>query len=190
MRQILRTAALLLAIVGASPALARDTASTPEQYKPYEFLIGSWDFAVVGQPRTGVMDFQWGPNRSYIRYGARMVDPTGALVPHFEGIIVWNGLHENLDTLVMLDMERGRTQEAGTFKIQPDGSVVREIFSTSSASANAPAAVGHFLNTFTPAGGTIKLALRRELKDRTWQPIFPGADNIVLTPSKDSPPQG
>ena len=66
-------------------------------FGPYEFLIGEWDVKseIEGSP-MGVQRVRWGPNRSYIWYAVALLSD-GREEPHLEGMLVWNGVHKNLD---------------------------------------------------------------------------------------------
>jgi hypothetical protein len=80
-------------------------------YAPYEFLIGEWNIAPdSGGPSVAVARFRWGPNHSYIWYAGSLL-ANGEERPHFEGLLVWNGVHRNLDMLLALDLESGLVSE-------------------------------------------------------------------------------
>jgi len=132
--------------------LGRPTlAVTPDQYKPYEFLIGSWDFGQPGQARQRHYGFSSGGRTgTYIQYAARTRNAMGELTPHFQGIIVWNGLHG--EPRYARDARYGET--AGRRRLvplqsSPTASVLREIFATASKTTMTPAAVRPLPNTFT-----------------------------------------
>ena len=96
-------------------------------FGPYEFLIGEWDVKseIEGSP-IGIQRVRWGPNRSYIWYALALLSD-GREEPHLEGMLVWNGVHKNLDMLFVMDLKSGRVQEQGTMSAEPDGSLVRNI---------------------------------------------------------------
>jgi len=159
------------------------------QWAPYEFLIGEWNIAAEsGGPPVAAARFRWGPNRSYIWYaGSLMLE--GVERPHFEGLLVWNGIHRNLDMLLSMDLDGGLVQEQGTVHVEPDGTVVREITATYSEGSNpiggsrvGPAgATAGFRQTFKAAGSdrVLTAALRRT--GRSWTATFPGSDRLVMT---------
>lgn len=177
-------AALLLAVTSAE---ARPPAPTP--YAPYEFLIGEWDIgAQAGGPPVARALFRWGPGNSYIWYAGSLL-VNGVEEPHFEGLLVWNGVRRNLDMLLSLDLHGGRTQEQGTISIDADGKVVREISAIYSEGARpigqAPAppqgATARFRQTFRRVGpDRIATEVLRDDGGR-WVATFPGSDRLVMT---------
>jgi hypothetical protein len=187
-RRLGRGAALALIVfsigvrAGASPAAA-------SPYTPYAFLIGQWDVAPEsGGPPMGGALFRWGPKQSYIWCAATLLSE-GKEVPHFEGLLMWNGVQKNLDVLIALDLEGGRIQEKGVVQLQPDGTVVREITASYSEGvrpmgmpvAGAAGATARFRQTFQPDGpDRIKTRVLRETKDG-WVATFPGSDRLVMT---------
>jgi hypothetical protein len=176
-------ASLLLAVVLAAPAAAAGP------YAPYEFLIGDWNVSVAEGPPAMVARFSWGPNRSYIRYAASLLTAKGE-EPHFEGVLMWNGVAKNLDMLLMLDLsERASVQERGTLSLAPDGTLVREINASYSEGATpiggqkagANGTTVHFRQTYrrlTP--DKIATSAMRETP-QGWVPTFPGGDRMVMT---------
>src|SRR5690606_12338978 len=90
----------------------------------------SWDVSPEdgGNP-LGVISFRWGPHQSYIWAAQSLLGPDGSEHPHFEGMLMWNGVRKNLDMLLAIDLTYGRAQEQGSVSMQPDGSIVREIVS-------------------------------------------------------------
>ena len=175
----------LLFAGGAARAEAR--ANSP--YAPYRFLIGTWDVAPEGggAPLARAL-FRWGPNQSYIWYGGSLL-VKGVEVPHFEGLLLWNGVRKNLDMLLALDLEGGRVQEQGVVSIEPDGTVVREITAFYSEGeqpigqpvAGTGGAKARFRQTFQAAGpDRIRTTVMREL-GKGWVATFPGSDRLVMT---------
>jgi hypothetical protein len=96
-------------------------------FGPFEFLIGDWDVRsdADGTPMA-VQRVRWGPNRSYIWYAVALLSD-GREEPHLEGMLVWNGVHKNLDMLFVMDLNSGRVQEQGTMSVETDGTLVRNI---------------------------------------------------------------
>jgi hypothetical protein len=179
-------ASLLVAIVLAAAAPA---ANATGPYAPYEFLIGDWDVSVAEGPPAMVARFSWGPNRSYIRYAASLLTAKGE-EPHFEGVLMWNGVAKNLDMLLMLDLsERAAVQERGTLSLAPDGTLVREINASYSEGATpiggrkagANGTTVHFRQTYRRlAPDKIESAAMRETP-QGWVPTFPGGDRMIMT---------
>ena len=157
-------------------------------YAPYAPLIGDWDIAPErGGPAVAVATFRWGPNRSYIWYaGSLLVD--GVAQPHFEGLLMWNGVHKNLDMLMAMDLRYGLAQEQGTLSVQSDGTLVRDItaiFSEGVQPMGLPA-VGpegttvRFRQTFKLVGPDRILTTAMRRSDGGWVPTFPGSDHLVM----------
>src|SRR5262245_25547919 len=97
------------------------------QFEPYEFLIGEWEVkAAEDDPPAAIIRVRWGPNRSYIWYSSSLVID-GREMPHLEGMLVWNGMHKNLDMLFSMDLKSGKVQEQGTLSVDGEGQVVRDI---------------------------------------------------------------
>jgi hypothetical protein len=187
-RVFLCAVACAVAIVGSAQTGASARKSF-DPYAPYEFLIGQWDVAPeTGGPPVARTTFQWGPGNSYIWYGTSfLVD--GAERPHFEGLLVWNGVRKNLDMLLSVDLEGGRVQERGVVSVKPDGTVVREIMATYSEGtgpmgrppAGPAGATARFRQIFRPAGsGRILTKVLRE-SGKSWVATFPGSDRLVMT---------
>src|SRR6266403_454712 len=140
---------------------AADVEAGPKNpYAPYEFLIGEWDVTSHdGGPALAVQRVHWRSNRSYMWYtGSLIID--GKEVPHFEGVIMWNGVHKNLDMLLSMDLRSGLVQEHGTLSVEPDGTVVRNVtgvFSEGALPLGLPVAgpsglSARFRQTFKAAG--------------------------------------
>ena len=99
-------------LIFASTAHAADSV-----YAPYAFLIGEWQITPEGsQVPMAVTRFRWGPGQSYLLLETSLIIE-GKEEPHFEGMLVWNGVHKNLDMLLTMDSKSGRAQEQGTFNI-------------------------------------------------------------------------
>ena len=116
----------------------------------------------------------------------------GAEHPHFEGLLVWNGVRRNLDMLLSLDLAGGRTQEQGTMSVAPDGTIVRDITAYYSPGVRLPprfdvqapeaGATITFRQTFKADGaGRVRTALMRREGD-AWRPTFPGSEDLLMTP--------
>jgi hypothetical protein len=179
---------LILPLIAASLTFAPSArAATP--YAPYEFLIGEWNVAVADKPPAMVARFAWGPNRSYIKYAASLVTASGEQ-PHFEGVLMWNGVSKKLDMLIMLDLsERAAVQESGTLFVEADGTVTRDITASYSEGATpmdgskvgAQGAVVHFRQTYRRiAPDKVATAALRETT-QGWVPTFPGSDRLLMT---------
>ena len=161
----------------------------PSPYAPYEKLIGEWDVAPEsGGPAAAGAVFRWGPNHSYIWTAGTLIHD-GVEEPHFEGILMWNGVHRNLDALLALDLRYGLAQEQGTYSVEPDGTIVREITAVFSegvqpmgqAVAGPGGATARFRQTFRAMGpDRIATAVLRQSGDG-WVATFPGSDRLVMT---------
>ncbi len=168
---------------------ARAPASAADQYAPYRFLIGKWNVSSAGGgPAVATAEFRWGPNGSYIWYAGSIV-VQGAEQPHFEGVLMWNGIRKNLDMLLELDLQQGVVDEAGVVSAAPDGTVVRDITATFSAgtrpigqpTVGAAGATGRFRQTFrAQADGTIVTTVMRQ-DGQGWIATFPGSDRLIMT---------
>jgi hypothetical protein len=169
---------LALAAPAQSAAPAAVSASSP--YAPYAFLIGAWDVAPENGPAFAVTRFTWGPNQSYIWFSTSLLE-NGREAPHFEGMLMWNGMRRNLDMLVALDLNGGRAQEQGTVSIDAEGVVVRDHISISSDSPGRPAGTAHFRQTFKAVGPDRLLTSILRETDKGWVANFPGGDRAVMT---------
>ncbi len=180
--------------VHASAAAASPHSAPPSPYAPYEQLIGEWDVAPEGGgPATAGAVFRWGPNHSYIWTAGTLVHD-GVQEPHFEGMMMWNGVHRNLDALLVLDMRYGLAQEQGTYSIEPDGTIVREITAVFSEGvqpmgqevAGPGGATSRFRQTFKSQGpDRFATAVLRQSGDG-WVATFPGSDHLVMTRRSNS----
>jgi hypothetical protein len=178
----------LLSIACATRA-ARAQSPGISVYAPYAFLIGEWDVGPEGGPPMGVMRLRWGPNQSYIWYSMSLLDG-GKEEPHFEGLLMWNGVHRNLDMLIALDLSGGRGQEQGVVRVEDDGTVVRDITAYYSQGAGAPStgaiagpagATARFRQTYRAEGpGRVVTTVMRETANG-WIATFPGSDHLVMT---------
>ncbi len=186
--------AAVAVLIAVSPVWATPMPPDQAQYAPYKFLIGDWDVsAASGGPAFAIERFRWGPNKSYIWFSQSMLK-NGIEVPHFEGMLMWNGVHKNLDMLLAVDLTYGLGQEQGTVSVASDGSIVREItavYSEGVQPIGAPrvgpeGATGHFRQLFVPDGaGKIATSAMRETAGG-WTPTFPGSDHLILTPRTSS----
>jgi hypothetical protein len=164
------------------------------QFAPYEFLLGEWNVASeTGGPPVAVQRVRWGPNHSYLWLAGSLLI-NGKEEPHFEGVLVWNGMHKNLDMLLSVDLRHGLAEEQGTVSVQPDGTVVREVHAVFSEGVHPlgrpvvgpGGAPGHFRQTFKLIEhGKIATSVMRE-SDTGWVPTFPGSDHLVMTPKGES----
>ena len=196
--RIFARVALLAALLPPGIAAAADPTAIPVHYVPYAFLVGEWNLAPEGGgPALGVTRFRWGPNRSYIWYSQSFFEGD-AERSHFEGLLVWNGEHKNLDMLLVADLDRGLVQERGTLAALPDGTVVREITATysegvapmGSKPAGPAGATARFRQTFRLEGdGRVSTRVFRE-NAVGWTATFPGSDRLVMTPRSKSPGRG
>jgi len=135
-----------------------------------------------------VQRVRWGPNRSYMWYSVALLSD-GREEPHLEGMLMWNGVHKNLDMLFAIDLKFGRSQEQGTLAVSTDGSLVREITAVHSEGApksdgksvGPEGAVRHCRQTYKQVGSDkIETSVMRET-DKGWVPSFPGSDHWIMT---------
>lgn len=172
----------------------KTTAASNSVYGQYERLIGTWDMtASEGGQRVAVQRFSWGPGHSYIWYTGSFIGPDGKEEPHFEGMLVWNGVHKNLDMLLILDLKSGRAQEQGTFSVAADGTIVRDITGVYSEGVTpiGETQVGpdgmtkHFRQTFKPDNADkIITSVMRETNDGSWVASFPGSERLIMARRK------
>jgi hypothetical protein len=156
-------------------------------FGPYEFLIGDWDVKsqADGVPMA-VQRVRWGPNRSYIWYAVALLSD-GREEPHLEGMLVWNGVHKNLDMLFVMDLKSGRMQEQGTISVEADGSLVRNITAVYSPGVQAmtgpvgaAGATARFRQTYKQvAPDKIQTSAMRQT-ERGWVATFPGSDRLLM----------
>jgi hypothetical protein len=179
----------VLAAVLATSVIAKGQAPVANPYAPYAFLIGEWNVAPDGGgSAVGAAQFRWGPNNSYIWYAGSLV-VNGVLTPHFEGILMWNGVRKNLDMLLAVDLQHGLAQEQGVVSVAPDGTVVREttaIYSEGIRPLGLPVAgpegaIGHFRQTFTATTPDRILTKVMRQSGQDWVATFPGSDHLVMT---------
>jgi hypothetical protein len=167
-----------------------DASSTDREknpFAPYEFLIGEWDVKwEIDESPMAVQRVRWGPNRSYIWYAVALLTD-GREEPHLEGMLVWNGVHKNLDVLFVMDLKSGRVQEQGTMSVQADGSLVRNITAVYSPGVQAmtgnvgsAGATARFRQTYKQIGpDEIQTSAMRET-ERGWVATFPGSDRLLM----------
>jgi len=170
------------------PAVAGQSRQ-PSVYAPYALLIGEWSIVTADGAPVGVSRFTWGPGNSYIWFATSILS-NGRDEPHFEGILVWNGVNRNLDMLISVDLAGGRVQEQGTLFVAPDGTIVREhaaiysegqLLPTGASNRVGPqGATVNFRQTFQNASSD-RITTRLTRQDPSgWVPTFPGADNLTM----------
>jgi hypothetical protein len=128
-----------------------------------------------------------GTNRSYVLYEGQL-GPEDARRRHFEGMLMWNGIHKYLDMLIALDLQNGLAQETGTMPITSDGVVVRDTVATYSpgvaphgqALAGDSGVHARFRQTYRSLGPdkVLTQVLRQQGDD--WVATFPGSDHLVM----------
>lgn len=191
-RSLTHAAARMLAPTCLMIAASATSAQAPAHsvYAPYESLAGEWEVtAGSGGQVVAVERFRWGPGNSYLWF-AVSVAAGERQVPHFEGMLVWNGVNRNLDMLLSIDLNGGRVQERGTLSARDSRTFVRDIVATYSegtilpGGANVRAGPGgaqvNFRQTFEILGPD-RMATRLErLEGDRWVPTFPGSDNLTM----------
>ena len=171
-----------------SPA-NRHSSVQDDVYAPFAFLVGEWDIKSADSDSVqAVQRVKWGPNRSYLWYSVALVSD-GKEEPHLEGMLMWNGVHKNLDMLFAIDLQSGRSQEQGTISATKDGELVREITAvhsqgvptTGGKSVGPEGATRQFRQTYRRVGpDKIETAVMRKT-DAGWVASFPGSDRWVMT---------
>lgn len=174
------------AFAASSSALAHEIRygkSVTDRYNRYSFLIGDWDVSDAKGGRPFVtLKYHWGPNHAYILSGAYI-----AGTPHYEGMMMWNGVHHNLDVLLATDMQHGLAQESGSV-IFRDGAVIQLTTASYSEGVSAGGPVAG------PNGATQRtrqtmhsidadhVALSVEVETPTgWKPMMAGGDHLLMT---------
>ncbi len=190
MRRFFVSSLAVAAVLGGSVAHA----APANPYGDYAALIGDWDVsAEAGGPPVAVSHFRWGPNHSYI-WASQGILMNGKEYPHFEGVMIWNGVDKHLDLLVEADLNAGVAEEKGVFRTDGQGGWVREIVTAFAEGARpmglpAPGPEGvlvHFRQTLTPDGpDRIKTSVMRQT-DSGFTATFPGSDHLVMTRRKES----
>lgn len=199
LKQGILTSAVAVAVFHSahtSPAFAAEP-TRASVYAPYESLIGTWDVTAAGSSDPVAIErFTWGPGNSYIWFTTSIL-VGGREEPHFEGMLVWNGVNRNLDMLLAIDLAGGRAQEQGNLTVEPDGSISRNIVGIYSEGTMIPTGerVGpegarvNFRQMFRPLSPTrMATSLTRE-GDSGWQESFLGSGNLVMTRRAESPPR-
>ena len=127
---IVGAAALVASTQGNAHAVQQNHfLATAKVYAPYEFLIGDWYTKLPGENALIHQQFSWGPGKGSISYATYFGPPDHADHLHFGGMMVWNGKSRLLDYLFAVEPDSG-VQEKGTFAVQPDGTIVREVEAT------------------------------------------------------------
>ena len=179
--------AAVLLLATANPAAAHEIrvgpAAATEPYAPYAFLVGDWDVtdASGGAPFV-TLRVHWAQHHAYLQYGGYLGEDA-----HFEGMMMWNGVHHNLDALIAMDMDHGLVQEQGSVSIV-DGAAVRESVASYSegSSAGGPlagarGAINRTRQTMRPIDKD-HIALSFEIRTPSgWKPAMPGGDHLLMT---------
>ena len=161
-----------LALVAAPAQPANARALPGFDHSAYEWLLGDW-FSKNGET-TIRQSLTLGPDKAFVTYATYLGAAGEKERVHFEGLMVWNGKSKAFDYLFALEPGTG-SQERGTVRAEPDGSIVREVELT-----NADGAVSHFRQTFRKTGSqSAETSLMRKTA-AGWEPNFPGSDRIVM----------
>ncbi len=174
MRSIMLVGLALVAagsgVAAARPAPAR--ALPGFDHLAYEWLLGDW-FSKNGGT-TIRQSLTLGPNKAFVTYSTYLGAAGQEERLHFEGLMVWNGKSKAFDYLFAVEPGSG-SQERGTVRAQPDGSIVREVELTA-----ADGAVSQFRQTFRKTGPrSAETSLMRKTA-ADWEPNFPGSDRIEM----------
>ena len=145
-------------------------------YTAYAYLIGDWDSRPAGGPDIAIhQNFRWGVRQGSIFYTTSTRLNGSPEEVHFEGLMVWNGATHQVDYVIAHEPGSGN-QESGSFHVEADGSIVREVRMTA-----ANGQISHFRQTFRRTGpDTATTSLMRQTATG-WEPNFPGSDAIVMT---------
>ena len=90
-------------------------------------------------------------------------------------MIVWNGQTKGLDYIVVSEPGSG-AQESGTFHIEPDGAVVREVKLT-----RPDGRTQNFRQTFRRTGANSAVTTLMRQTAAGWEPNFPGSEKIEMS---------
>ena len=177
---------MLVAVAGPNLMTAQEHSNV---YAPFAFLIGEWEIkSADGDKVMAVQRVKWGPNQSYMWYSVALMSD-GREEPHLEGMLMWNGVHKNLDMLFAIDLQSGKSQEQGTISVGKNGELVREITAVHSEGVPTSAGKGvgpegatrQFRQTYKQAGSDkIETSVMRKT-DKGWVASFPGSDKWVMT---------
>ena len=168
----------LIALAAATSASAQDAPQDPKPlatnpYAAYDWLIGDW----YAKPGPGLLREQitYGPGRGYIRFSV-FTAPNEAAPQHlhFEGIALWNAKTKVLDYLFAVEPGSG-AQESGTYRAEPDGSIVREI-----ELIDPKGNTGTFRQTFQKTGTDRAITTLFRKTESGWVPTFPGSERVEL----------
>ena len=174
MRSLLMIGMALVAIESAAssaqPAAAR--ALPGFDHNAYEWLLGEW-FSTNGGT-TIRQKLTLDPNKAFVTFATYLGEPGQNERVHFEGLMVWNGKSKAFDYLFAIEPGSG-SQERGTVRAQPDGSIVRDVELTA-----ADGTVSHFRQTFRKTGPqSAETSLMRKTPIG-WVPNFPGSERIAM----------
>lgn len=176
-RRLAVLAALAALVAAGSSAGARESASPAAGSDPYAALaplIGEWDVGPVDGPPAFVERFSWGPRRGYVWVSVALLRGTEPEHLHFEGLVIWNAATRRFDYLFAVE-PGSLTQERGEFRVDGDGTIVRDVVLTAADGGTA-----NFRQTFRTLGdGRIETTLMRETPDG-WTPTFPGSDKLTM----------
>jgi hypothetical protein len=186
LRARIANAALTLLVI--TPLCAAETGTPESPYAPYAFLIGEWDVTPeAGGPTTAVVSYRWGPNQSYI-FNSVSELRNGVPTPHLEGIMVYNPITRKLETLVEIDLIKGQVLEKGSFTLQHEGHVVREVSvypprgakMGQGALVSKDGVIGPFREGFQLVNPDLLLTQIMHKSKTGWEPNFPGSDHLAM----------
>lgn len=164
---------LVAARSGVATAQAAPAPPLPGfDHSAYEWLLGDW-FSKNGGTSIR-QSLTLSPNKGSVAYATYLGAPGQNEHLHFHGLMVWNGRSKAFDYLFAVEPGSG-SQERGTVRAQPDGSIVREVELTA-----ADGAVSHFRQTFRKTGPqSAETSLMRKTA-AGWVPNFPGSERIEM----------
>ena len=170
-----RRGLVILASAGLALAAARGVADeVPAPYAPLAPLVGEWTVGPPGAAPAFIERFTWGPGHAYLWTEVTLLRPSGERHLHFEGMVVWNGATKRFDYLYVVE-PGSMNQESGTIRVEPDGTLVREVLMTA-----ADGATSVFRQTFRMLeADRAETSLMRRIGD-AWAPTFPGSERLVM----------
>lgn len=178
-----------VAAIGLIAMLSGGAAAAPvANLAPYEFIIGEWDIHEEGAPPAAISRAKWGPNGSSIWIEADLL-MGGKQVPHYAGLLLWNGVRGDLDMLLNLDPVGGKVNERGRVWVDQDGVVIRDVIATYAPGVGGPdgkkvgpgGAEFVFQQKYKAvAPDKIETSMMRQTAGG-WVATFPGSESILMT---------
>ena len=178
--------------MAAGPAQANHAELKNPDFAPYAFLIGEWDIHEEGQPAAAVHRASWSGGGTSVRLETDLLI-NGKQVPHYEGLLVWNGVRRDFDMLLNLDPVAAKVQERGRLRVDhPAQMLVREITATYAPGVMGPdgkrtgsgGAEFSFRQTFKKLSDDRILTSMMRQTATGWVATFPGSEEVLMTRRK------